>query len=157
MKHLVIVLALAALGGCATYPAPTYYSSRAYAAPGEWQTVSVTPVPLGTGAQAGAGYTTTTGTTTAPDGVPTYLPPPSGTTTVVQQPVYSSPPVYATSPVYVAPAPVYVAPDPYYWWPPISIGLGFSWSHWSGGHGGCCRGGWGGGHGWHGGGGVRHR
>jgi hypothetical protein len=56
--------------------------------------------------------------------------------------------------VYAVPAPVYVAPPPpYYWWPPISIGLGFNWSHWSGGHGG----GWhGGGGGWHGGGG-HHR
>lgn len=126
MKHLVIVLALAALGGCATYyPAPAYYGSRT-AAPGQWQTVSVTPVPNGTAAAAGSTYT-------------------EGTTTIVQQPVYT--------PYYVEPAPVYVAPDPYYWWPPISIGLGFSWSN-------CCHHGWGGrgwgGRGFHGG-GVRHR
>ncbi|GAB3452126.1 hypothetical protein GCM10027321_00420 [Massilia terrae] len=127
MKHLVIVLALAALGGCATYyPAPAYYGSRAPAAPGQWQTVSVTPVPNGTAAAAGSTYT-------------------EGTTTIVQQPVYT--------PYYVEPAPVYVAPDPYYWWPPVSIGLGFSWSN-------CCHRGWGGrgwgGRGFHGG-GVRHR
>lgn len=121
MKNLVIVLALAALGGCATYyPAPAYYGSRANAAPGQWQTVSVTPVPAGTGAQAG---------NTVVD----------GTTTVVQ-PVYSAPPVY------VDPYPVYYGPDPY-WWPPVSIGLGFSWSN-------CCH------HYYRGGGfrgGVRHR
>jgi uncharacterized membrane protein YgcG len=155
MKHLAIVLALAALGGCATYPpAPAYYGSRAYAAPGEWQTVSVTPVPLGTGAAAAAsGQTMTTTTGTGADPVPTYLPP-AGSTTVVQQPIYAAPPVVYGAPVYAAPAPVYVAPDPWYWWPPISIGLGFSWNHWSGGHGG-----WHGGHGggWHGGGGAHHR
>jgi hypothetical protein len=142
MKRLAIVLALAALGGCATYqPAPAYYGSRAYAAPGEWQTVSVTPVPLGTGAAAHAGTMTTT-TGVSADPVPTYLPPPATTTTVVQQPIYAAPSVVYGAPVYAAPAPVYVAPDPWYWWPPISIGLGFSWNHWSGGRGG----------GWHGGG-----
>lgn len=132
MKNLVIVLALAALGGCATYyPAPAYYGSRT-AAPGQWQTVSVTPVPNGTAAAAG---------TTVTD----------GTTTVVQ-PVYSAPPVYVDP----YPYPYYYAPDPYYWWPPVSIGLGFGFSncchHFRGGgfrggfHGGVRAGG-----------GVRHR
>ncbi len=103
MKNLVIVLALAALGGCATYyPAPAYYGSRTVAAPGQWQTVSVTPVAPGTAAAQGA---------TVVD----------GTTTVVQ-------PVYA-APVYADPYPYYYAPDPYYWWPPVSIGLGFGFSN----------------------------
>jgi hypothetical protein len=142
MKSLIIIVALAALAGCAAPPpGPANYGSRAYD-PNGWQTVSVTPVPLGTGAQAAAAGQT--GVTTTP-----YVQAPmqAGTTTVVTQPMYVAPPIYAV------PAPVYVAPPPpYYWWPPISIGLGFNWSHWSGGHGG----GWhGGGHG--GGGGWHHR
>jgi hypothetical protein len=146
MKPLIIALALAALTGCATQPAPYYgYNPRATDANG-WQTVSVTPVPLGTGASVAASGNA--GTTTTTD-APAYVAPPATTTTVVTQPVYVAPPVYATAPVY-APAPVYAAPYPSYWWPPISIGLGFNWSHWSGGHGG----GW---HGGHGGGGWRHR
>jgi hypothetical protein len=51
---------------------------------------------------------------------------------VVTQPVYVPAPVYAPAPVY----------DPF-WYPPISIGLGFSWSNW--------------GHGYHGGHGRGHR
>jgi hypothetical protein len=106
MKKLAIILAVAALSGCATqYPGPANYGTRAYAqAPDAngWQVVSVTPVPNGTGAQAGdAGRVTSSE-------VVTYSPAP---TTIVTQPVY----------------------DPY-WYPPISIGLGFSWSNW--GHGG---------------------
>lgn len=139
MKPLIIALALAALAGCATQPAPYYGYNPRMADPNGWQTVSVTPVPLGTGASVAAAGNA--GVTTTTD-VPTYVPPPA-TTTVVTQPVYVAPPVYA-------PAPVYAAPYPNYWWPPISIGLGFNWSHWSGGHGG----GW---HGGHGGGGWRHR
>lgn len=147
MKPLIIVLALAALTGCATYPAPYYGYNPRVTDPNGWQTVSVTPVPLGTGARAAdAGVTTTAE-------VPAYVPPPSSTT-VVSQPVYVAPPVYAPAPLY-APAPVYAAPAPSYWWPPISIGLGFNWSHWSGGHGGGH--GWGGHGGGHGGGGWRHR
>lgn len=143
MKLLIIAVALAALTGCATQPAPYYSYNPRYTAADGWQTVSVTPVPLGTGASvAAAGNAGVTTTTDAP----AYVPPPAATTTVVTQPVYVAPPVYA-------PAPVYAAPYPSYWWPPISIGLGFNWSHWSGGHGG--HGGWHGGH--HGGGGPRHR
>jgi histidinol-phosphate/aromatic aminotransferase/cobyric acid decarboxylase-like protein len=117
MKKLAIIAAsLAALSGCATYyPAPAY-ATRGYgqADANGWQVVSVTPVAPGTGAANG------------------------NAAVVSSAPVYADP-VYAPAPVYGAPvyaAPVYGAPvyDPF-WYPPISIGLGFSWSHWSGGHG----------------------
>jgi hypothetical protein len=147
MKPLIIVLALAALTGCATQPGYYSYNPR-YTDPNGWQTVSVTPVPLGTGARVAAAGPVANGdhgVGTATSAQPAYIPPPA-TTTVVTQPVYVAPPVYA-------PAPVYAAPYPSYWWPPISIGLGFNWSHWSGGHGG----GWHGGHGGHSGGGWHHR
>ncbi|HBF49336.1 MAG TPA: hypothetical protein DDX04_01985 [Massilia sp.] len=89
--------------------------------------MSVTPVPVGTGARSGdAGVVTSSPVVVnpAPDNV-----------------VYSSQPVYAPQPVYGAPvygAPVYGAPvivqDPY-WYPPVSIGLGFSFGRsWGGGH-----------------------
>ncbi|HEX8787195.1 MAG TPA: hypothetical protein VF793_13500 [Telluria sp.] len=122
MKKLAIIIAtMAALSGCATYyPAPAY-ATRAYGAPDAngWQVVSVTPVAPGTGAANGnAGVVTTA-------------------------PGYSSAPVYA-DPGYAAPvyaAPVYAGPvyDPF-WYPPVSIGLGFSFGNW------CCRGGHYGGH-----------
>jgi hypothetical protein len=132
MKKLAIILAVAALSGCATqYPGPANYGTRAYNQPVDangWQVVSVTPVPNGTGAQAAASGDA--GRVTSSD-VATYTPAPAGTT-VVTQPVYVPAPVYAPAPVY----------DPF-WYPPISIGLGFSWSNW--GHGGH------GGHGYHGG------
>jgi hypothetical protein len=132
MKKLAIILAVAALSGCATqYPGPANYGTRAYAQaadPNGWQVVSVTPVPPGTAAQAAASGDA--GRVTSSD-VVTYNPPPS-TTTYVTQPVYVPAPIYAPAPVY----------DPF-WYPPISIGLGFSWSNW--GH----RGGYVGGR-WHG-------
>jgi len=132
MKKLAIILAVAALSGCATqYPGPANYGSRAYAqAPDAngWQVVSVTPVPNGTGAQAAAAGDA--GRVTTSD-VVTYSPAPSSTTYVTQ-------PVYVPAPVY-APAPVY---DPF-WYPPVTIGLGFSWSNW--GHRGGYRGGYHGG------------
>jgi hypothetical protein len=127
MKTLAIILAVAALSGCATqYPGPANYGTRAYAqAPDAngWQVVSVTPVPNGTGAHAAASGDA--GRVTTSD-VVTYNPAPSG-------PVYATQPVYVPAPIY-APAPVY---DPF-WYPPISIGLGFSWSNWGhrGYHGG---------------------
>ena len=123
MKKLAIILAVAALSGCATqYPGPANYGTRAYAqAPDAngWQVVSVTPVPNGTAAQASASGDA--GRVTTSD-VVTYSPAPSSTTYVTQ-------PVYVPAPVY-APAPVY---DPFLT-PPISIGLGFSWSNWGHGH-----------------------
>lgn len=121
MKKTAILLAVAALSGCATqYPGPANYGSRAPDADG-WQVVSVTPVPNGTGARAAA--TGEAGRVTTSD-VVTYSPAPSS-------PVYAGRPVYVPAPIY-APAPVY---DPF-WYPPISIGLGFSWSNWGhrGGH-----------------------
>jgi hypothetical protein len=128
MKKLAIIVSLGAvLSGCATYyPAPANYGTRAYGQtdPDGWQVVSVTPVAPGTGASAAANGTA---------GTVTYSPAP---TTVVTQPVYVPAPVYAPY------APVYAEP---LWYPPISIGLGFSWSHFSGGghHGGWGhRGGW---------------
>ena len=124
MKKLAIILAVAALSGCATqYPGPANYGTRAYNQPADangWQVVSVTPVPNGTGAQAAA-YGDA-GRVTSSDAV-SYSPAP-GATTVVTQPVYVPAPVYAPAPVY----------DPF-WYPPISIGLGFNFGHWSGGHG----------------------
>jgi len=130
MKKLaIIVVSLgAALSGCATYyPAPANYGTRAvgHTDPEGWQVVSVTPVAPGTGAAAAANGTA---------GTVTYSPAP---TTVVSQPLYVPAPVYAPY------APVYAEP---LWYPPISIGLGFSWSHFSGGH----HGGWGHRGGWRG-------
>ena len=126
MKKLAIIIAsLAALSGCATYYPTQGYATRAYGQPDAngWQVVSVTPVAPGTGAAAAANGNT---------GVVT-----SSETQLYSPAPVAAAPVYAPAPVYV-PAPVYGVPayDPY-WYPPISIGLGFSWSHWSGGgHGG---------------------
>lgn len=125
MKKIALIIAVAALGGCAVAPpGPAYYGSRPVGQtdPNGWQVVSVTPVAPGTGAQAQAAGTA--GTVTS---------------STVQ---YAAAPVVA-APVYV-PAPVY-APRPYYydpfWYPPVSIGLGFSFGnswghhgHWGGGH-----------------------
>ncbi|XYJ08753.1 hypothetical protein ACSUZJ_15255 [Telluria sp. B2] len=115
-KLIVIAAALAALTGCATqYPGPANYGTRGYAQaadPDGWQVVSVTPVPLGTGARAGDA------------GVVTSSP-------VVVNPAPASP-VYVPQTIY-APAPV-VVQDPY-WYPPVSIGLGFSFGRsWGGRH-----------------------
>jgi hypothetical protein len=150
MKQLAIVLSLAALAGCAVPPpGPAYYGSRAYAQPvdqSQWRVVSVTPVAPGTGARAAANSDAGSGPNVQ------YSPAPSASTgqpVYVQQPVYVEQPVYVAPPIY-APAPVY---EPYYWWPPISIGLGFSWSHFGGGHRGWGGRGWGG----HGRGGFHHR
>jgi len=133
MKKLIVIsAALAALTGCATqYPGPANYGTRGYAqAPDAngWQTVSVTPVPLGTGSRSGdAGVVTSSPVVVnpAPDNVvyssqPVYAP-----QTVYGAPVYGSP--------YYGPAPV-VVQDPF-WYPPVSIGLGFSFGNsWGGGH-----------------------
>jgi hypothetical protein len=106
MKKLILVFAsLAALAGCAAPgPGPANYGTRAYAQPDPdgWETVSVTPVPLGTGARAGdAGVVT------------------SSNVVVNPAPVYVAPPVYVQDP---------------YWYPPVSIGLGFSFGRSWGGH-----------------------
>jgi len=124
MKKLIIASAsLAVLAGCAA-PGPNgaYYGSQAYprsADPNGWQVVSVTPVPLGTGARA-AGAT----------GNPTTMTYSSAPTVVYQSPTVVQPvPVYVPQPVYV-PEPVY---QPRYYYPPISIGLGLNfgrgWGH----------------------------
>jgi hypothetical protein len=140
MKKLAIIVALASLGGCATYyPAPANYGTRAYAPvdPNGWQTVSVTPVPNGTAASAQA---------SGDAGRVTSQPMQSYAPATVYSPVVTDQ-VYAPAPVYGVPvygAPIYGGPvyDPF-WYPPVSIGLGFNfgggWGH---------RGGWGGGHGW---------
>ena len=117
MKNLLILpLVAAALAGCAV-PGP-YYAAQPYAAqsvdPYQWRTVSVTPVAPGTAARAGSTVTYTTEPL-----------PPAPTVTYVPQPVYVAPPVYSPAPVY----------GPGYWYPPISIGLDFVWSHRSGGWG----------------------
>lgn len=146
MKKLAIVIvSLGALAGCAA-PGP-YYSNQAYTQPGDpsqWRVVSVTPVPVGTGARAAASGDYTTTSTPLPAtsyAGSTYATPYYATQ---QQPVYvQQQPVFVQQqPVYV-PQPVYVE-QPNYWYPPISIGLGFDFgrSSWRGHRGG--RGGWGG-------------
>ena len=117
-KLIVITAALAALTGCATqYPGPANYGTRGYAQAADadgWQVVSVTPVPLGTGARAGdAGVVTSS---------PVVVDPAPASPVYVPQPAY---PVYAPAPV--------VVQDPY-WYPPISIGLGFNFGRSWGGH-----------------------
>ena len=105
MKTLYVLPAVAlVLAGCATQPAPRYANSGN---PYEWQTVSVTPVPAGTGARSA--------------GRVEYSSEP------VPQTVYVPQPVYATQPVYM-PQPVYV-PQPAYYWPPVTIGLDFVFSN----------------------------
>lgn len=122
MKTLFVIPAMAALlAGCAV-PGP-YYAAQP-ADPYQWHTVSVTPVPLGTGTRASNDYTSR----------------PVTTTTYVQQPAYVPTPVYTPAPLY-APAPVYAAPPAYYW-PPVSIGLDFVFSRHSH-HGGWGGRGWG--------------
>lgn len=133
MKNPAILLAVAALAGCATQqPGPPNYGTRAWsqaASPGEWQVVSVTPVPPGTGARAAAH---------GEAGVITSTPAPLNP---APQTVYVPRPVYVPQPVY--PAPVY---EPNYWWPSVSIGLGFVWGSGHRHHGG--HRGWAGGR-WH--------
>lgn len=137
MKKIAIVIAsLGLLAGCAA-PGPATYSSHApysYAQPGDpsqWRVVSVTPVPVGTGARAaasGQAGTTTSAPLPASGPAVTYSSP-----VTVSQPVYVQQPVYVPQPVYVQPQPVYVE-QPRYWYPPISIGLGFDFgrSSWRG-------------------------
>jgi hypothetical protein len=120
-KLIIIAASLGALAGCAA-PGPHHYGSGASLPPdasGQWQVVSVTPVPLGTGARAAAAGDV-------------------GTTTYHEAPVYLyRPPVYAQQPVYgVDGYPVYAPPPVYrprYITPPMSIGLGFhfgrDWGH----------------------------
>lgn len=112
MKTLMILPVLAlGLAGCAVQQPARYASGNPY----EWQTVSVTQVPNGTGARAGAPATYSS--------EPVY---------VQQQPVYVQPqPVYATPAPYYSPAPAYV-------YPPVTIGFDFLFSnrHYRGrGHG----------------------
>lgn len=127
MKKLaIIIVSLGALAGCAT-PGPNYRTVYAQPSdPSQWRVVSVTPVPMGTGAQQAAsgqsGYTTTT---TGPN--VTYSTPITSQPVIVQQT-----PVYVQQPVYV-PQPVYVE-QPNYWYPPVSIGLGFDFGRGWGGH-----------------------
>ncbi|MET0980458.1 MAG: hypothetical protein ABWY02_00010 [Telluria sp.] len=117
MKKLIFIIAgVAALAGCATPgPGPANYGTRGVAQSGDpspWQVVSVTPVPLGTGERAGdAGVVTSSNVIVnpAPPGAPVYAP----------RPVYGYPPVYVQDP---------------YWYPPVSIGLGFSFGNSRGGH-----------------------
>lgn len=114
MKTLLIILSVAALGGCAVVPpGPPAYGNRVAppADPRQWHVVSVTPVAPGTGQRLA-----------------------SSTGSSVQ---YSSEPIVRTAPLYV-PQPVYVpqplyAPSPYYY-PPVSIGLDFGFGRSWGGH-----------------------
>lgn len=137
MKNIAIILGtLGLLAGCAA-PGPTYTYAQP-SDPSQWRVVSVTPVPVGTGAQVAAsgkaGVVTSTPVTTAA--------PSTGWTTTSVTPVYRTQqpvivqqqqPVWVQQqPVYV-PQPVYVE-QPRYWYPPISIGLGFDFgrSSWRG-------------------------
>ena len=130
MKNLaIIIVSLGALAGCAA-PGP-YYSNQAYAQPGDpsqWRVVSVTPVPIGTGARvASSGGSTVTSTPVPATSYSTPYYTPQQPVYVQQQPVYiQQQPVYVPQPVYVE--------QPNYWYPPISIGLGFDFgrSSWRG-------------------------
>src|SRR5471030_1059072 len=116
MKRLLILVAMAALAGCAVAPAPMYYTPVAQNYdPHQWHTVPADqPVMVAAAPQqyAPQQYVSQPGVT--------Y------TTEPVYAPVYASP-VYVTGPAY----------QPYYY-PPVSIGLDFGF-----GGGWCCRGGWG--------------
>lgn len=127
MKKLIFIFAgVALLAGCAAPgPGPANYGTRAGYAhsaqsgnPGDWQVVSVTPVPLGTGERAGDAGVVTSSNIVVNPGVP-------GATQYGSQPVHGSRPVYVYPPVYVQ--------EPYYY-PPISIGLGLSFGRSWGGH-----------------------
>lgn len=113
MKSLLAVVTLLTLGGCAVAPQGYYAAQQQPYDPYQWHTV-----PSGT-VQSGQNTSSTYAT----------------------QPVYSSQPVYVQQPVYVAQP--YYAPAPAYYYPPISIGLDFGFSRWSGG--GYRGRGWGGG------------
>lgn len=123
MTKFAIILAAAALGGCAVAPeGVNRYDSRAYAPPADrsqWHVVSVTPVPAGTGARAGAA-----GANIEYSDAPSYA--------YESEPRYAPAPVYVAPPLY-APAPSYYYPN--YWYPPVSIGLGFSFGRSWGSHG----------------------
>ena len=138
MKNIAIILgSLGLLAGCVA-PGPTYTQHQP-SDPSQWRVVSVTPVPVGTGAQVAAsgqgGVVTST-----PIAASAARPATAWTTTSVtpvyrtQQPVIvQQQPVWVQQqPVYV-PQPVYVE-QPRYWYPPISIGLGFDFgrSSWRG-------------------------
>lgn len=128
MKHILCLVALAALAGCAVEQ-PRGYGGQAYAQPSDpshWRVVSVTPVPAGTGDKVAANsangsrveYTST---------------PVSATRTIyAPAPVYVQQPVYVAQPIY---SPVY-EPEPAYYYPPVSLSLGFVFGrHWGGGYG----------------------
>jgi hypothetical protein len=136
MTKFAIILAAAALGGCAVAPpGPANYGTRAYAPPADpsqWHVVSVTPVAPGTGAHA-----TESGSSVEYSAAPSYSDAPAPSYSYAPAPVYVAPPLYAPAPVY----------QPNYWYPPISIGLGLNfsrgWGHHrghSGGHRGYRRG-----------------
>jgi len=127
MKSLLVVISLAALGGCAVAPPGGYYATAVpqNVDPHQWHVVQSQPV-ASTTVVSGDGYTS----------APVYVDQSDGWT---QQ-------------VYV-PAPVYYQQPYYNYYPPVSIGLDFGWygGGWGGGRGrgwgGGGRGGWG--HGGH--------
>lgn len=121
MKTIVVaVAALAALTGCASQRYNSYATAPVQD-PYQWHTVAV--MPAGTPVQSGT-WTE-------------ELPAQPSRVVYTSQPVYTST-TYVTEPVYYAPAPVYYAPAPAYYYPPVSIGIGLSYSRW------CCGGRWGG-------------
>ena len=135
MKSIFAVVGVvAALTGCATQQ-PYYTSAPVPHDPYQWHTVSVTPSTRAPGQSSAPVYTVEE----APPRVvytqpqTTYVTEPS--TTYITQP----------STVIYQPAPVYY-PQPSYYYPPVSIGLNFGFTRFSGGRG--YHGGWGGRGGW---------
>ena len=114
MKTLFIIAAAAILAGCATAPDNRYGYGR-QGDPSQWQVVSVTPVPTGTGERVAASGGSRVEYSSAP-----YEAAPSA---YVQQPVYQ--PYYTQPPYYNQPS---------YYYPPVSLSLGFVFGrHWSSG------------------------
>lgn len=112
MKTPIILIAAAAiLSGCASTP----YNQYGYRGdPSQWHTVSVTPVPAGTGDRIAAA---------SPNG---------SRVEYSSQPIVVAPqPVYVQQPYYSAP---HLYTEPSYYYPPVSLSLGFVFGqHWGSG------------------------
>jgi hypothetical protein len=124
MKHVLCLVVLATLGGCAVQQ-PGGYAGPGYAQPSDpsqWRVVSVTPVPAGTGDRVAAN--------SASGSRVEY----SSTPVSATRNIYVPTPIYVQQPVYV-PQPIY-QPEPAYYYPPVSLSLGFVFGrHWGGGYG----------------------
>jgi hypothetical protein len=139
MKYVLVIAALAALGGCATQqPGPAIYGTRSAqyvqpADPHQWHVVSVTDVNLPPGTERPANVTS------EPLPAPSAAQPSVAYTQPYQPGVaYGTAPVIVQQPIYAAPV---VVEDPYYYYPPVSLSLGFmfgsgGWHHGGRGYGG---------------------